>query len=71
MTAWLEPALLHEIIDGFIAETVAVPSDRLLQALATGSGLDPLALRAAFEARFRASGHETALFDSMPFSGSG
>lgn len=67
----LDPALLDEIITAFIAGRVTVPSDRLLRALAAASGLGETELRVRFETRFRAEGHETALFDSMPFSGSG
>ena len=72
MARGLDATLLHEIIDGFIAERVTLPSERLLAALACASGTDDVEwVRAAFEARFRAAGHETTLFDSMPFSGSG
>jgi hypothetical protein len=67
----LDPALLDEIIAGFIAEAPVAPSDRLVRALAEAAGQDDATVRAAFEARYRAAGHESALMGDMPFSGSG
>ena len=62
---------LLEITDGFIAESVAVPSDRLLRALAAAAGMRVEEVRALFEQRHRDAGHETQMFDPMPFSGAG
>ncbi len=67
----LDRESLLEIMDAFIGETVAVPSDRRVRALAESAGLPTGGVRELFEERNRAAGHETQLFDAMPFSGSG
>jgi predicted DsbA family dithiol-disulfide isomerase len=67
----LDRESLLEIVDGFVAEKTAVPSERLLRALAAGAGLSAAEVRAVFEERHRAAGHETQLFDDLPFSGAG
>lgn len=67
----LDPEDLNEIVDGLIKEPAIAPSDKLIRALAACCGTDAAAVRAVFEQRFRAQGHETSLFYEMPSSGSG
>ena len=70
-SALLDAQNLNEIVNGFLAGTTTIPSDRLVRALAACCRMDEAAVRFMFEKRAREQGAETSLFDTMPFSGSG
>jgi hypothetical protein len=70
-SALLDAQNLKEIVNGFLAGTTVIPSDKLVRALAACCRMDEAAVRLMFDERAREQGAETSLFDTMLFSGSG